>query len=193
MIAGELRQEITTLINPLRWVKIGRRWWVNFQCRLTVDSLKDQATTQKSHLEAVEKQRDEANKAHLESCHALAKKDEELKSTRSKADKLTQELADTKAELDQAVTAKIDAEKESKRREGQISELTIQLENLQKKLDEEAQKFIQAHTASAVASARLEDVSLAPSEEPEAEPVARTRPAKSSSTRKKTGKEGATS
>ena len=36
MKAGESRQETTTPIDPLRWVKIGRRWWVNFQCRLTL-------------------------------------------------------------------------------------------------------------------------------------------------------------
>ena len=35
MKAGESRPETTTQINPLRWVKIGRRWWVSFQCRLT--------------------------------------------------------------------------------------------------------------------------------------------------------------
>ena len=35
MKAGESEPEITTQINPLGWVKIGRRWWVIFRCRLT--------------------------------------------------------------------------------------------------------------------------------------------------------------
>ena len=35
MKAGGSEPRKTTETNPLRWVKIGRRWWVNFQCRLT--------------------------------------------------------------------------------------------------------------------------------------------------------------
>lgn len=37
-IAGESEPGKATKTDPLGWVKIGRRWWVNIQCRLTVQS-----------------------------------------------------------------------------------------------------------------------------------------------------------
>jgi hypothetical protein len=36
MKAGELKPETHTIINRWGWVNFGRRWWVNFQCRLTL-------------------------------------------------------------------------------------------------------------------------------------------------------------